>query len=90
LGCGETKEPGAGGDAGSATGGSSVAGKGGASQGGGAGAGGAGGLGSGGAGEPGVPLLDRPAELTYDCEVTRPMSLLGLNPWVGGGRPAPD
>lgn len=91
LGCGETKEPGAGGDAGSATGGSSVAGKGGASQGGGgasgAGASGAGGggLGGGGAGDPGVPLLDRPAELTYDCEVTRPMSLLGLNPWVGGG-----
>lgn len=82
IGCGESEEPepgnpgGSAGQAGSAAGGSKAGGGGGGASGG----GGAAGMES-----AGPPLLERPADITYDCEVTRPMALLGLNPWVVGG-----
>lgn len=84
VGCGDDKNPGSGeaGQAGSGTGGT---GHGGTGHGG-SGAGSAGGgAGNGGSDDVGTPLLERPADIAYDCKVTRPMALLGLNPWVGGG-----
>lgn len=94
AGCGGSDESGEGGNqagrAGSSAAGTSAAGSSGSSVGGAGGSGtggsGASGSGAGGSGEPeGPPLLERPADIAYDCEVTRPMALLGLNPWVGGG-----
>ncbi len=88
AGCSESKDgpdDGNAGRAGSAAAG--TAGKGGTGAGatGGSGGGGAGAGGSAGDEDPGPPLLERPAEIAYDCEVTRSMALLELNPWVGGG-----
>jgi len=87
-GAGAAGSAGSSGDAGTGgDGGSGDAGSGGVSG----GSAGTGGSGEGGAsGDTGEPLLDRPAEITYACEVTRPMALLGLNPWTSGGLLAGD
>lgn len=83
AGCGGNDQGGDGssqaGTAGSSTAGTHAAGTGGGGSGGKGGSGGSGGE------RDGTPLLERPAELAYDCEVTRSMALLGLNPWVAGG-----
>jgi hypothetical protein len=79
-------QAGRGGQAGAGSGGGqNQAGDGGQSQaGGGSGGEPQAGAGNGGSAGQDLPILERPAELSRDCTITRPVALLGTERWFGG------